>query len=387
MKKRNKPDYLIFLGTNYNSPILQIEQYLPSYLSKYRQVICFEFPQFKQLINIITRKTSLIEKKGHNLIIFHSFGLLPFGRTFIFINFINHFFSFILLKILLRKDIHKFKIITFTTELTFLLYFLRDTPIFYYIQDNYFASPWWNNILAKIQVFILEKILLHFVYKILIVSKPLKYKIRSFSNSFYFPPPANTKQLLVNKLKRANKSFFDLMSIRHPIAGLIGTFAEWKINMDLLNEIINKYSAVTFVFLGLMSIKNSYIKRNLLSKTNVKYLGCKSIKDLPIYISQFDICIMPYNVNNYGNYAYPVKIMEYLAMGKPVVSTALPSIKYLSDKGLIYWAKNNKEFIEYIRFAIQEKKRKSLIERRMEEAKRNDWSIRIKEFIKIVEEK
>jgi len=72
-------------------------------------------------------------------------------------------------------------------------------------------------------------------------------------------------------------------------------------------------------------------------------------------------------------------------MGKPVVTTALPALKYLRDKNLIYWARNDKEFIKFIQDALLEKKDPKVIKARIEEAKKNSWEKRIKEFISIIE--
>lgn len=98
------------------------------------------------------------------------------------------------------------------------------------------------------------------------------------------------------------------------------------------------------------------------------------------------MCIIPYVTNDYGQYAYPVKVMEYLSLGKPVVTTAVPSIKYLADKGLIYWSKNDNDFIRNLKSALKEKNQQNLIRKRIVEAKKNDWNIRIKEFVKLVEQ-
>lgn len=390
MDEKNKPKYLIFLGTNYNSPILQIEQYLPLYLSRHASVVCFEYPQFNHLIKIITGEIPLIEKKGRNLIIFHSFGLLPFGRTIIFINFVNHLISFIILRLLFIKNTSRFNIITFTPEVAFLKTILKNRHIFYYILDNYLSLPWWNNSFSRIQLNILEYLLFKYIRKIFVVTDTLKdkYSKRNLEVNC-FPTPANIQLFITNfqRYKNSSLNLKRLTSIKKPIVGFIGTIAEWKMDLKLLELIANKFTSASFVLLGLMSIKDKSIRKTLLSKLNIFYVGHKPLEDIPTYISDFNVCIIPYLTNDYGQYAYPVKIMEYLSLGKPVVTTALPSIKYLDEQGLIYWSKSSNDFIKNLKLALEEKNSQKLIRKRVSEAKKNDWSVRIKEFIRILEEK
>ena len=57
---------------------------------------------------------------------------------------------------------------------------------------------------------------------------------------------------------------------------------------------------------------------------NVAFLGIKQHSELAEYIDRFDVCLIPYLLNDYTETVYPTKLNEYLARGKAVVSTALP---------------------------------------------------------------
>jgi len=95
--------------------------------------------------------------------------------------------------------------------------------------------------------------------------------------------------------------------------------------------------------------------------------------------------MIPYKMNIWGHAAYPVKVNQYLAAGKPVVTTALESLRYLHDRNLIYWSKDTKQFVQNITRAVSDgMKNKKLVKARIKEGLSNDWSVRIKDFTKIL---
>jgi glycosyltransferase involved in cell wall biosynthesis len=75
---------------------------------------------------------------------------------------------------------------------------------------------------------------------------------------------------------------------------------------------------------------------------NVHFLGRKPLEALPSYIHSFDVCINPQLVNPITIGNYPLKVDEYLAMGKPVVASATKTMElfrnhvYLADSALDY---------------------------------------------------
>src|SRR5258705_4326688 len=79
------------------------------------------------------------------------------------------------------------------------------------------------------------------------------------------------------------------------------------------------------------------------SYPNVYFLGPKSVWDLAAYPQHFDTCIMPYRLDTYTNSIYPLKLHEYLASGRPIVSAPIRSLGDFSQvialaKGLEEWS-------------------------------------------------
>lgn len=375
-------NYLIFLGTRFKSQTSGIERYLAQYLSKYGQVICFEYPHFSQVLRFLKNKEPFLEENSSSLKIIHSFGILPFGRTFRFINWVNHRINYNFIKPFSKEK--NIKVITFTPELMYLLDKIGDLDIFYYVSDDYKTLPQWKNYCQKRQFDLLEKDLMKIAKGVFVTSVSLYRRYKPlYDNVCLFPIPSNAK-LYANFDSKKNKKPSDLKNIPHPIAGFIGSYYDWKIDTEFLIRIIQKSPKVSFVFLGTIKINDLVLYNKLLNLSNVYYLGCKSVQELPPYVANFDTCLIPYRTNQYGQSAYPVKIMEYLAMGKPVVSTALPSVKHLADRGLIYWLENENQFVNFLDRALNEKRNSRLIKMRQFEAIKNDWSVRIKQFLKLI---
>ena len=64
---------------------------------------------------------------------------------------------------------------------------------------------------------------------------------------------------------------------------------------------------------------------------NVHFLGRKPLDQLPSFVNSFDVCINPQLINPVTIGNYPLKVDEYLAMGKPVVATATKTMELFKD--------------------------------------------------------
>jgi glycosyltransferase involved in cell wall biosynthesis len=88
---------------------------------------------------------------------------------------------------------------------------------------------------------------------------------------------------------------------------------------------------------------------------NIYYLGPKSYDDLPRYIAGWDVAMMPFALNAATQYISPTKTPEYLAAGKPVVSTPIADVvRTYGDIGLLHIADTAERFVDGIRDALCE---------------------------------
>ena len=113
----------------------------------------------------------------------------------------------------------------------------------------------------------------------------------------------------------------------------------------------------------------------------VKYLGKIDYNDLPNYAHYFDICIIPFLINDITKATNPVKLFEYMALGKPIVTTALPECrKYESP--LV--SDSHEEFINNIKKAAELENSKEYIELLRKEGNQNTWRQKAKDIKELI---
>src|SRR5439155_17746535 len=89
-------------------------------------------------------------------------------------------------------------------------------------------------------------------------------------------------------------------------------------------------------------------------RPNIHYLGGKSYAELPDYLSGWDIALMPFAINDATRFISPTKTPEYLAAGRPVVSTPITDvIRPYGHAGLVHIARDAQGFIAAIELALQ----------------------------------
>ncbi|MCC6327541.1 MAG: glycosyltransferase family 1 protein [Acidobacteria bacterium] len=141
----------------------------------------------------------------------------------------------------------------------------------------------------------------------------------------------------------------DMASIPHPRIGYVGVIDE-RMDLGLLGEIAAKKPEWHFVMIGpVVKIDENGLPR----RSNIHYLGGKDYKELPNYIGRWDVAMMPFAINESTRYISPTKTPEYLAAGRPVVSTPIRDVVHpYGEQGLVYIAATADEFIKGIQAAL-----------------------------------
>jgi len=171
----------------------------------------------------------------------------------------------------------------------------------------------------------------------------------------------------------------DIKNIPGPIIGFIGGIADW-VNLDLLLDVTKRYPDANLVLIG-KTYPNVKGLEQLERQSNVHFLGYKDYKVLPGYLKQCTVCLIPYVINERLVAVDPIKLREYLALGKPVVSVDLPEVRKLQD--VVYIGENNKDFVDKIGKAMTEDN-PSLTQERIRVAWQSDWGVKIEEISAIV---
>jgi len=172
----------------------------------------------------------------------------------------------------------------------------------------------------------------------------------------------------------------EFQGLPKPIIGYIGGIHR-HIDLALIQKLSEAFPEATIAMVG--PIQTDI--RRLSSCKNVLFTGKKKFSELPAYIREFTVCLVPYELNEFTQTVYPTKINEYHAMGKPVVSTNIPEVVRINRTGLMYVADSHQGFIQKIREAIREDSR-ALQSQRTTSAQQSSWSVRIEQMASHIEE-
>lgn len=140
----------------------------------------------------------------------------------------------------------------------------------------------------------------------------------------------------------------DIRDINKPIVGFFGGIDDHTSDIELVKKVVNLLPEINFVFIGNSSIDC----KELLATKNVRMLGQKPYEQIPHYGKCFDVAIMPWRQNRWIEACNPIKLKEYLALGKPIVSTPFTELQKYRD--VVYQANTPEEFAKCIEKALEE---------------------------------
>jgi uncharacterized SAM-binding protein YcdF (DUF218 family) len=174
----------------------------------------------------------------------------------------------------------------------------------------------------------------------------------------------------------------DMKGIKKPVIGYVGGIHR-HIDFNLIKKISSAHPEWSVVMVGPVQTDVSCLE----GLKNVFLLGKKDFSMLPGYVKEFDVCIIPYEVSGYTETVFPTKLNEYHAMGKPVVSTALPEVVGFNSRNgnIVGIGRTEDEFVARIEDAMGNKDDR-LAGLRMESAENNSWTSRIEKMSGIIEE-
>ncbi len=161
-----------------------------------------------------------------------------------------------------------------------------------------------------------------------------------------------------------------LERLPHPRIGFFGVLDE-RIDLPLLEEAARLRPQWSFAILGpVRKIEESDLPR----RDNLHYLGQKQYRDLPGYVKGFDVCIMPFALNDATKFISPTKTLEYMAAHKPIVSTPVADVVG-SYAGAVRIAGAALDFVREIEAALAETEdeRTARIAREREVLAKNSW--------------
>lgn len=173
----------------------------------------------------------------------------------------------------------------------------------------------------------------------------------------------------------------ELQKIKKPIIGYIGVIQD-RFDLELVKYLAQKNQDKSFVFIGwLWKGLDEQINREFANLENVHFLGRKTYDEAVAYLNTFDLGIIPHKVNEFTSSMNPLKMYEYLACGKPVVSTAIAGVADFGE--FIKIAKNKEEFNEFINTELLNDNL-DLKQKRIKLASENSWENRVEKMMEVL---
>lgn len=140
----------------------------------------------------------------------------------------------------------------------------------------------------------------------------------------------------------------DLKKIPSPIAGYFGVIDE-RLDYGLIAHLAKAKPDWTFVMVGPV-IKVDPV--SLPQAPNLKWLGQRDYKELPHYLKAYDVCLMPFALNEATQYINPTKTLEYMAANKPILSTAVADVVN-NFTPVVQVAYTQEEFVQKLEVACE----------------------------------
>ena len=174
----------------------------------------------------------------------------------------------------------------------------------------------------------------------------------------------------------------DMTSIDGPVIGYSGLVAA-RLDLAMLEQAASARPDWTFVFVG--TINDAWCEtelKRLRDLPNVRMLGTKDIDEVPRYVQQFDVCIIPYVLNLRAQNASPLKLYEYAAASRPIVSTNFAAAS--SFEGHVHFAGNADQLLTECEKALRLDVESAEVVENRRIAAENTWEHRVRQLSEIL---
>jgi glycosyltransferase involved in cell wall biosynthesis len=132
----------------------------------------------------------------------------------------------------------------------------------------------------------------------------------------------------------------DIDNIPQPVLGYFGVIDE-RVDYDLIAAVADANTDANVVMVGpVVKVDPA----SLPQRSNIHWLGQRDYQSLPGYVKRFDVCLMPFALNEATEFINPTKTLEYMAAGKPIVSTAVPDV-VRNFTPIVQVARSQQEFV------------------------------------------
>ncbi len=159
----------------------------------------------------------------------------------------------------------------------------------------------------------------------------------------------------------------DVADLAAPVLGYFGVVDE-RIDYDLLAQLADHDPNWNIVIVGPWTKVD---RATFPERPNLHWMGGRDYAELPLYVRKFDVCLMPFAINEATEFINPTKALEYMASGRPIVSTAVEDVVLQFDH-VVDIASSRDEFVLACEKAIDERDQRR-INLGLKLARQNSW--------------
>jgi len=161
----------------------------------------------------------------------------------------------------------------------------------------------------------------------------------------------------------------DLDFVHRPVLGYFGVIDE-RLDYELIAKLSDANPHWSIVMIGPVVKVDP---NSLPVRGNLYWLGRREYAQLPNYTKAFNACLMPFALNEATEFINPTKALEYMATGRPIISTAVPDVVTNFSK-VVKVANAHDEFIEHCHLAVQNPTHFN-VQGGLEMAEQNGWDV------------
>jgi glycosyltransferase involved in cell wall biosynthesis len=246
---------------------------------------------------------------------------------------------------------------------------LRERSSHYLCIDDYGANEHAFKMLPSLEASILNRVDSSWSMSDVL----MKSRIPKSSENHFFPEGVNTTHFV----RRGGTLPSEFAGLKRPIIGYCGLISHWM-DIDVVIKCARAYPDATLLILGEAKIDIS----RLTAEPNVVCPGHIAYELLPRYMELFDVGLIPRVINRLTIAMNPLKLLEYLAMELPVVSSDLPEVRKFGD--YVHLASDHDGFVAAVGKALDEdsiEKRRA----RREVAERYSWQSVVDEMSRVIQ--
>jgi glycosyltransferase involved in cell wall biosynthesis len=256
---------------------------------------------------------------------------------------------------------------------------LKPSLMLYHCVDDFAGAPFWwkqeKSMRAREAESCREADL------IICTGRKLVEERRKYTSQIYFVGEGADVPLFSRAGDPATAIPDDIATLPGKIVGYIGVI-DFRLDADLLKYMAEREPNWSIAIVGPVHGDAPDIIE-LKALPNVHFFGNRQIEDLPRYLKAFNVCMIPYILNDFTHHIFPLKLYEYMASGRPIVATAMAEMLPMAGPELtIGYSKES--FHGAVRDAIAEDTSEKRTARRTA-SEQHSWGHRVEEISAIIE--